>query len=70
MEAGREGLYIIGATILTAKILTKSVDFVYSSLLDGPLGTPFGYTLFFFKNTYNLAEPEVEDVLILAHTFS
>ena len=25
-------------------------------------------TLFFYKNTYNLAEPE--DVLILSHTFS
>ena len=30
--------------------------------------TEMEYTLIFYKNTYNLAEPE--DVLILAHAFS
>ena len=32
------------------------------------VGRKEGYTLFFYKTAYNLAEPE--DVLILAHTFS
>ena len=51
------------------KQISEIVDLRLRLTSDGNYVTRHAITLFFFyKNAYNLAEPE--DVLILTHTFS